>query len=588
MPQGTSELHRRAFHETASPTLIADTEFIITDANDALLDVTGYEREELLGSTPLMLIDDDSVYEDVIDALSKGESWVGNFETTTKDGQLVYGRGSATPLVLDGETRGYVAVFTDMTSHRRYEESLRILNRVLRHNLRNDANVVLGHVERVADAVSDPELTASLDTAATRVEDMLGRARTTRRFGGILTGGDSYSLEPVDLATAVGDALEDAPTQQVAVSVSGTADSVDVVADDMLAPALRAVVENAVEHNDKEVPRIEIGVEEGPDRVTLSIADNGPGIEPRRHDRVLGRDERTQVDHGEGLSLFFVDRLMEMYGGSVDVRANEPEGTVFELHFRPPGTSASAPGDADRWTAEGEVTDGAEGVVDADPTGNGGNREEVATEPLTEWNGDAQAEHDRPAEGADGIDAMEAAEAVGAIEATGDATGGSGDAARGTEDADTAIATAETDDVADLDRAADLAAGAAGDSVTPARLRGEARWLPDATAVLGAYEQPHHLVRLRRSAGLRDDGAVLLRGDAAALFTDESVRVVADGADGGEWTVPYSNVAGVGRRADAIVLHTDGGRIELPLPRGGGEPEFVDEAVAFLRDELAR
>lgn len=559
MSQGRPDLHRRAFRETTSPSLIADKEFIITDANDALLEVTGYEREELLGSTPLMLIDDDTVYEDVIDALSDGESWVGDFESTTKDGRLIYGRGSATPLVLDGEARGYVAVFTDMTSHRRYEESLRILNRVLRHNLRNDANVVLGHVERVAEAVSDPELTASLDTAAKRVEDMLDRARTTRRFGGILTGGDSHSLEPVDLATAVGDALEDAPTQQVAVSVSGTAGSVDVLADDMLAPALRAVVENAVEHNDKEVPRIEIGVAEGADRVTLSIADNGPGIDPRRHDQVLGRNERTQVEHGEGLSLFFVDRLMEMYGGSVDVRANEPEGTVFALHFRRPGTAAPAPGDADRWNAESEVAE---------------STEEVATDPITEWNDDARPGRTQPATGADAVGTIEAVEGVTGGERVDDTLGRPVDA--------------DADGGGHADRAADLAAAAAGDSVTPARLRGEARQLPDATAVLGEYEQPHHLLRLRRSGGLRDADAVLLRGDAAALFTDDSVRVVADGANGGEWTIPHARIAGVGRRADALVLHADGGRIELSLPRGDEESAFVDEAAAFLRRELSR
>lgn len=566
MSKGQPDLHRRAFREIANPAIITDTGFIITDVNDAILELTGYERAELVGSTPLMLVDDDAVYEEIIDALSTGESWVGDFESTTKDGRLVYGRGSATPLVLDGETRGYVVVFTDMTRHRRYEESLRILNRVLRHNLRNDANVVLGHVERVAEAVSDPNLTESLDTAANRMEDMLGRARTTRRFGGILTGGDSDSLEPTDLASAVGDALEDVPTQQVVVSVSGTEGPVEVLADDMLAPALRAVVENAVEHNDKDVPRIDVGVSETDESVVLSIADNGPGIDPRRHEQVLGRDERTQVDHGEGLSLFFVDRLMEMYGGAVDVRANEPEGTVFDLHFRRPGAPPPSLGDASRWDVPDEVGSSSREGTEA-VTANGGARADPDTRFDFEQGGSEPGSERTPESGA----SREL-----------DSDGGSNpNAGPGTE-------PVGPEDDGGPDRASDLAAAAAGASVTPARLRGDHGRLPDATAALGEYEQPHHLVRLRRAGGLRQGGTVLVRGDAAAALTDDAVRVVADGAEGGDWTFPYAGISGVGRSADALVLHVDGTRVELSLPRGDGEPGFVEDAVTFLRGELGR
>ncbi|QLG61218.1 sensor histidine kinase [Halorarum salinum] len=568
MSKGQPDLHRRAFREIANPAIIADTGFIVTDVNDAILELTGYERPELVGSTPLMLVDDDAVYEEIIDALSAGKSWVGDFESTTKDGRLVYGRGSATPLVLDGETRGYVVVFTDMTRHRRYEESLRILNRVLRHNLRNDANVVLGHVERVAEAVSDPTLTESLDTAANRVEDMLGRARTTRRFGGILTGGDSDSLEPTDLASAVGDALEDVPTQQVVVSVSGTEGPVEVLADDMLVPALRAVVENAVEHNDKTVPRVDVGVSETDEHVVLSIADNGPGIDPRRHEQVLGRNERTQVDHGEGLSLFFVDRLMEMYGGVVDVRSNEPRGTVFDLHFRRPGSPPPSPGDASRWDVHGEGR--APSIEGTEPFASNGDAEADPGATFDVERGRSEPEPERTPE---------------SVAPRGlDSDGGSGpnpNAGPGTEPADPG-------DDGGSDRASDLAAAAAGASVTPPRLRGDHGRLPDVTAALREYEQPHHLLRLRRSGGLREGGTVLVRGDAAAALTDDAVRVVADGPEGGDWTFPYDGISAVGRSTDALVLRVDGARVELSLPRGDGEPEFVEAAAAFLRDEIAR
>ncbi|MFC7070349.1 sensor histidine kinase [Halobaculum lipolyticum] len=343
-----SDIYREAFRETDNPSVIADTDLVITDVNDAAREFTGSPRGSLVGETARRLVDDDAVYADIEETLRAGEAWVGEFEVTAADGRVVYGRGSFSPLRADGELRGYVAVFTDMTRHRRYEESLRILNRVLRHNLRNDANVVLGHIERVADEVVDrvdaPEVTRlldSLDTAADRVDDMLDHARTTRRFSGVLAG-EQGTLRPIDLATAIDDAVGDVQTDGVTIA-DDVADPTPVLADEMLAGALYAVIENAVEHNDKERVEIALSTTEHADRTVLSIADNGPGIDPGRHAEIFGNGEHTQVEHGEGLSLFFVDRLMELYGGDVSVRPNEPEGVVFDLHFRRPGADPTVP-----------------------------------------------------------------------------------------------------------------------------------------------------------------------------------------------------------------------------------------------------
>lgn len=512
MPDSRPDLYAHAFRETANPGIITDTEFVITDANDALLSMFGYEREDLIGATPLQLINDDGVFDDVIAALSADESWVGDFEATTKDGRLVYGRGSATPLIVDGECEGYVAVFTDMTRHRRYQESLRILNRVLRHNLRNDANVALGHLERVSEQIDDPALAASFDTAASRIEDMLDRARTTRRFSGILSDTETSSLKPVDLAAAIGQALEDVRTAGVSVDVPDASEPIDVLADDMLVPALQAVVENAIEHNDKETPRVDIGVTTDDGEVVLSIADNGPGIERSRRDRVLGREEHTDVDHGEGLSLFFVDQLMELYGGEVTVRANGDEGTVFDLRFRRPDAAAD---------------DGADPVADPDP------------EP-------------------------------------GPDESGSGDPA---DDA----GAAAPDDA----RSSTFAADATGSSVTPERLTGDIDGFP---RIVDAIEddQPHHVLRLRRDDPLHTDGTadVPLRGTAAAVLTDDAVRVVVDGGAGGTWTLPYADLAAVGRRDDSVVLDTTAGRFSLRLPRSTEERDHVAAALAFLERKL--
>ncbi len=39
------------------------------------------------------------------------------------------------------------------------------------------------------------------------------------------------------------------------------------------------------------------------------------------------------------MKLFFVDRLMETYGGEVWAEDNDPEGSAFKLQFRTSGES---------------------------------------------------------------------------------------------------------------------------------------------------------------------------------------------------------------------------------------------------------
>ncbi|MFB6126123.1 MAG: sensor histidine kinase [Halolamina sp.] len=308
-----SRMYRLAFLETANPAIITDENFVIREANEACLDLGGFERSDLIGEVPAMLFEDHAVFEEVADALADGRPWVGDFEARTRDGQLKYGRGSAAPLVADGETLGYVAIFIDMTAARQTRESLRILNRVLRHNLRNDANVVLGNLRSVRDGLDGDDV-AAVDAAIDRVEGMLNRAETTRQFGRLLAADGSETLYPVRLDNAVDQALAN-------------------VADETLTAAVRAVIDNAVVHGGDE-PTVEITAAVDDGDAVLLVADDGPGIEAERQDRIFGREELSEVRHGEGLSLFFVDRLLTVYGGEVSVADNEPTGSVFELRFR--------------------------------------------------------------------------------------------------------------------------------------------------------------------------------------------------------------------------------------------------------------
>lgn len=66
---------------------------------------------------------------------------------------------------------------------------------------------------------------------------------------------------------------------------------------------------------------------------TLCVADDGPGIPQQRRDLFEGRKQGLGSE-GMGLGLYLVDTLTRQFGGEVDVRANEPRGTVFSVRLQ--------------------------------------------------------------------------------------------------------------------------------------------------------------------------------------------------------------------------------------------------------------
>jgi signal transduction histidine kinase len=93
--------------------------------------------------------------------------------------------------------------------------------------------------------------------------------------------------------------------------------------------AMDNLLENAVEHNDADEPRIDVGIDADGETVRLTVADNGPGIPDNQKESIL-YPESGETD-GSGLSL--VRTLVEGYDGSVRAEDNEPRGSRFVVEL---------------------------------------------------------------------------------------------------------------------------------------------------------------------------------------------------------------------------------------------------------------
>jgi signal transduction histidine kinase len=104
----------------------------------------------------------------------------------------------------------------------------------------------------------------------------------------------------------------------------------------MLRSVFRNLLNNAVQHSDRDEPTVVVSAETeaGGDWVVVRVADDGPGIPADRKETVFGKGEKGLESEGTGLGLYLVYTLVDHYGGSVWIEDNDPRGSVFVVRLR--------------------------------------------------------------------------------------------------------------------------------------------------------------------------------------------------------------------------------------------------------------
>ncbi|MFD1646225.1 histidine kinase N-terminal 7TM domain-containing protein [Haloarchaeobius litoreus] len=331
---------RAAIDDLGNPVVVVDGDNRIVTLNPAAESLLGADKRAAL-TDPL----DDHLDIDAT-AEAAGERRV----STYADGERLTFTVVVTALTGPGDaTLGYTVVLQDVTDELARKQRLAVLNRVLRHNLRNDLTVVQGYLGEVLARTDDPELEAMLGTAADETAGLLAlgeKARDIER-----TMDRDVTVE----AVAVRELLEGV-VAEVDDGNGGDAVTVSVPRDltlrtdrELLRTVFANLVENALEHDPGE-PAVTVALAEtvaagsgdGRDAV-FEIRDDGPGIPDHELD-ALHREEESALDHGSGLGLWLVSWSVDALGGELSFETEE-DGTTVRV--RVPGVLGDGVGTDD-------------------------------------------------------------------------------------------------------------------------------------------------------------------------------------------------------------------------------------------------
>ncbi|MFB6086238.1 MAG: ATP-binding protein [Halodesulfurarchaeum sp.] len=208
------------------------------------------------------------------------------------------------------------------------EERLSVMNRVLRHNLRNDMTLILNYARLVADGAESARIREAGEVIEDRGENLIGLGETARQAAEAMEQADQ-TVE-MDLVSEGARILGDVRSGYQDTSVSSPGgDRIIVAVVPMFELAIRNVIENAFEHNDSSDPSVSVRVTEDGEYGTLTVSDNGPGIPEQEVAALEGTEE--PLEHGSGLGLWLAYWLVRKSGGEMTIESTDPPGTVVRI-----------------------------------------------------------------------------------------------------------------------------------------------------------------------------------------------------------------------------------------------------------------
>ncbi len=336
------EIYRAVIDASFDQVFRLDTEGRFIYNSESVTALLGYKREELDGEPVSVLHPDEEAVERgmaLFERVLAGETVEDRyFPLESKAGDIIYVDVRGTPIydsqvpTAERTPEDIVAVqgmIRDATDRKRRDGLISVINRVLRHNLRNDVGVINGYAEMLED-----DLTGQQELLAKRVRTTSGRlldlSETAQKLEANLDLPDKrQSLDLCALANRVVDQHQNAyPGASIEVSAP---EQVVVESSPRLETALWELVDNAAKHAG-ETPAVSIEIEQTETHVVCTVRDDGPGI-PELERSVLESGEETSLVHGRGLGLWLVYWIVTGLDGSVSVVDAHSGGSTVQLRL---------------------------------------------------------------------------------------------------------------------------------------------------------------------------------------------------------------------------------------------------------------
>lgn len=334
---------QRQFIEEALDTLqdvfyVINLEGELERWNDSLLEVSGYDEDEVRDmDLEAFFVEEhtERISQSIASVLAEGEDVV-TATVVTKDGTEIPFEFRKRRLMENGEIVGLVGIGRDISAQRAREQHLRVVDRLLQHNLRNQVNIIRGRAEIIQrEPDGDPlQHAQTIDDAADR---LLSIFDNHHHIVDLLTVQDD--LTDVDVGALLDEVVQESRASYPSAAITTEIpETVTVAAVPVLDKAFRELIQNAIEYNEDSRPRVHLDVEARGSTVVIRCSDDGPLIPEMEYRSFSNPDLLNATSHTTGLGLWFVHWVVKRSNGTLRFEESELDGNavVVELQSADP------------------------------------------------------------------------------------------------------------------------------------------------------------------------------------------------------------------------------------------------------------
>jgi PAS domain S-box-containing protein len=347
-----SNIYNRSLIEASlDPLVTIGTDGKITDVNSSTEVVTGFSRDEIIGT-------------DFSDYFTQPNKARQGYKQVFKEGfmkdyalEIKHKNGQLTPVLYNAsvykdDSNNVIGVFAsarDITERKEAEKILKLrlgeLSRsnkeleqfayVSSHDLQEPLRMIASYLQLLdrkykgkLDAKADKYINFSVD-GATRmqnlIDDLLAFSRVTTQ---------AKEFEPTNMESIYNETLSNLELSIRNTDAVISHDHLPIVLADktQIAQVFQNLISNAIKFHSKDKPKINISVTKENDHWLFAVQDNGIGIDPKHSDRIFEVFKRLHKKRdypGTGIGLAICKKIIEKHNGQIWEESELGKGSVF-------------------------------------------------------------------------------------------------------------------------------------------------------------------------------------------------------------------------------------------------------------------
>lgn len=268
-----------------------------------------------------------------------------------KDGSIkwILDRGKVIRYDQEKKPARMIGTQTDMTERIEMEKQLRQLNidkdrflSILAHDLKNPFNSILGflgllkrNLQRYSKEEIDKHVSTVLESAQ-HTYDLLDDLLNWSHLQSDTLPFEPEKLNLQDIFTEIVEILKlNSKNKNISISIKPHAELYIYADKQMISATMRNLLSNAIKFTNKG-GQIEVKTQEDHSHITITVSDNGIGIDKETIDKLFDISQKhsskgTENEKGTGFGLFLCKDFVEKHGGRIWVESETGKGSHFSF-----------------------------------------------------------------------------------------------------------------------------------------------------------------------------------------------------------------------------------------------------------------